>query len=173
MMQNYFQLFDLPESFSIDTDKLQQQYRDLLQQYHPDTSDLAEQDAIKQSSQINIAYHALLSPDTRACYLLSLNDQDAQLTHSIGDLTFLAQALELREELDEADDEITLDNLKKDASQWIMALENEFTSEFEQTDWQEACETARKISFMVKLKADIQAAFDRFDDIDDLDAALF
>lgn len=177
-MTNYFELFNIDADFDVNLEKLSKQYRSLQQQYHPDKiasgdSELSEADALKLSSLVNDAYHTLASPDTRAAYLLSSAGQDARIDQSISDLTFLDQALELREQLDDADSEPELQSLKMEVSQWIEALSGEFKREFAEQDWDEACDTARKISFMVKVKADVQATFDKFDDIDDLDADLF
>lgn len=177
-MTNYFERFNIPTGFDLDLQQLSKRYRELQQQYHPDKaaageSKLSASEAIKLSSLVNDAYHTLASPDTRAAYLLTTAGQDARIDQSIGDLHFLDQALDLREQLDDADSDAELQSLTQAVNQWIDALSGEFKREFAEKSWSNACETARKMSFMVKVKADVQAAFDKLDDIDDLDTDLF
>ena len=76
--QNYFEIFDLLESFEIDTESLAARYRDLQNETHPDKfSGGTEEEklrAVQLNSYLNEAYTTLSSPIKRAGYLLHLKD---------------------------------------------------------------------------------------------------
>lgn len=165
----YFALFGLSPSFDIDATQLKQKYRQLQQLHHPDHAEAPEQ-ALAQSSQINHAYQTLSAVDSRAAYLLQLQQQDHHLEQSIGDLDFLQHALELREQLEEAESAEQLESLRTEVQQWLQSLSREFKIDYQEQDWAEARDTTRKLRFMQKVLADIDKAEDRFDD--DLDAAF-
>ena len=165
---NHFELFNLPVVLDINLDTLKAEFLKLQQQYHPDKAEDKDQALIK-SSEINQAYKALLNVDSRAAYLLSLKKQDYHLDQSIGDFEFLQSALEIREQLDEADSADDLQSLKKEVQQWIDGLVREFKIDYEDEDWTEARDTVRKLRFFQKVSADINKAEDRFLDDEDFD----
>ena len=162
---NHFELFNLPVVLDINLDTLKAEFLKLQQQYHPDKAEDKDQALIK-SSEIN---QALLNVDSRAAYLLSLKKQDYHLDQSIGDFEFLQSALEIREQLDEADSADDLQSLKKEVQQWIDGLVREFKIDYEDEDWTEARDTVRKLRFFQKVLADINKAEDRFLDDEDFD----
>ncbi|KGT46162.1 Fe-S protein assembly co-chaperone HscB [Acinetobacter sp. HR7] len=167
---NHFELFNLPVSLDIDTAALKSEFLKLQQQYHPDKAEDKDQALIK-SSEINQAFKVLSSVDSRAAYLLSLKKQDYHLDQSISDFEFLQDALEIREQLDEARSAEDLSSLKVEVQQWIDGLVREFKIDYDDEDWGEARDTVRKLRFFVKVMADIDKAEDRFlnDDSFDLD----
>ncbi len=172
---NYFELFGLLPAFDLDLAGLTTQYRTLQRQYHPDqlqhaasTAPLATQTAIN-SAAVNDAYETLRIPAKRAAYLLDLKGQAIKLDQSIGDLDFLQNALEVREQLDEADSPEILESLRSEISQWLDALSNEFKIDYTEQDWPEARDTCRKLAFMQRILNDIDKAEDQFDELDDFD----
>ena len=165
---NHFELFNLPVVLDLDLAALKSEFLKLQQQYHPDKADDKDQALIK-SSEINQAFKTLLNVDSRAAYLLSLHKQDYHLDQSINDFEFLQDALEIREQLDEAQSASNLDSLKVEVQQWIDGLVREFKIDFEDKDWAEARDTVRKLRFFVKVLADIYKAEDRFLDDDNFD----
>lgn len=78
--QTYFDAFQLPKGFAIDLGQLNQAYRTLQAQWHPDRFAAADeserQHAVQYSSWLNDAYETLKSPLKRASYLLELNGLD-------------------------------------------------------------------------------------------------
>ncbi|CAM4336853.1 Fe-S protein assembly co-chaperone HscB [Acinetobacter pragensis] len=165
---NHFELFNLPAALDIDLAALKDAFLQLQQQYHPDKAEDKDQALIK-SSEINQAFKVLSNVDSRAAYLLSLKKQDYHLDQSIGDFEFLQSALEIREQLDEADSADDLISLKTEVKQWINGLVREFKIDYEDEDWAEARDTVRKLRFFVKVMADIDKAEDRFLDDDSFD----
>ena len=102
---NFFSLFELPLSSEVDTVLLEQKYKQLQTQLHPDRqmnldggSKLA---VIQQASMLNDAYATLLSPLRRAEHLLQLKGIDTS-SYDQADLDkdFLLAQLKLREEMD-------------------------------------------------------------------------
>lgn len=169
----YFELFGLSPTFDIDPVQLKNTYRQLQQAHHPDQADNRDQapaQALDLSSQINHAYQTLLAVDSRAAYLLQLQKQDHHLEQSIGDLDFLQHAIELREQLHEAESPDQLESLRTEITQWLQSLSREFKIDYAEQDWAEARDTTRKLRFIQKVLTDIDKAEDRFDD--DLDAAF-
>ena len=174
---NYFELFGLTPAFDLDLTRLAAQYRTLQKQYHPDQLQQAAQSTIAQtvevsgvnSALVNDAYETLRIAAKRAAYMLTLKGQAIQLEQSIGDIDFLQNALEVREQLDEADMPEILAGLRQEITQWLDALSNEFKIDYHAEDWPEARDTCRKLAFMQRILNDIDKAEDQFDDLDDFD----
>jgi len=171
---NFFELFDLAPSFDLDLSQLTTRYRALQRQYHPDqlsqqsnSDQIAVLAQLQQSAKVNEAYDTLRIPAKRAAYLLELKKQAIALEQSIGDIEFLQNALEVREQLDEVDSPESLDDLRNAINQWIQALSNEFRIDYAEEDWAEARDTCRKLAFMQKILNDIDSAEDQFDDLED------
>ncbi|VAX13454.1 Chaperone protein HscB [hydrothermal vent metagenome] len=105
LKQNYFSLFDLPVSFTLDLDELQSRYRQLQRHLHPDryasANDQERRISVQQTAHLNEAFHSLRDIPRRARYLLELKGisfDDDKDTHF--DTAFLMQQMELREELE-------------------------------------------------------------------------
>ncbi len=169
---NFFELFDLDPSFDVDLGQLTTRYRALQRQYHPDqlqaqsSTDQALAQ-LQQSAKVNEAYDTLCIAAKRAAYLLELKKQAIALEQSIGDIDFLQNALEVREQLDEVDSPEDIESLRTEINQWIQALSNEFRIDYADEDWAEARDTCRKLAFMQKILNDIDSAEDQFDDLED------
>jgi len=83
---NYFELYDIPESFEIDPTLLKRKFLELSKKYHPDFHTLNDEedqeDALKMSVLNNEAYKTLKNKELLTAYILefngvSLNDNDA------------------------------------------------------------------------------------------------
>jgi molecular chaperone HscB len=97
-----FGLFGLPPRFDVDAAALEKAYLERSREVHPDrsaTAPAAERVAMLQKSmQLNEAYQTLRKPVPRAEYLLTRAGVGIG-DHEKVDVTFLAEVLELREEL--------------------------------------------------------------------------
>jgi molecular chaperone HscB len=165
---NHFELFNLPVALDIDLAALKAEFLKLQQQYHPDKA-IDKDQALIKSSEINQAYKVLSQVDSRAGYLLGLKKQDYHLDQSISDFEFLQDALEIREQLDDARSSEELESLKVEVQQWIDGLVREFKIDYDSEDWGESRDTVRKLRFFVKVMADIEKAEDRILDDEDFD----
>ena len=172
MSLNYFQLFDLPETFAISLSALETPYRRIQASAHPDRYVSATPTEQRQSMQLatlaNEAYLTLKHPAKRAEYLLgikgidSLNDSNTSMPAD-----FLMQQMEWREALEDASmakDTASLEGLFDE----MQAEGNRLTSVLtdlidHKKDYQAASETTRKLVFIDKVCADIQQAIERLD----------
>ena len=165
---NHFERFNLPVALDLSLATLKSEFLKLQQQYHPDKAEDKNQ-ALIQSSDINQAYKTLSNIDSRAAYLLALKKQDHHLDQSINDFEFLQSALEIREQLDDAQSSDELRSLKQEVQQWIDGLTREFSIDYYDEDWAEARDVVRKLRFFVKVMADIDKAEDQLLDDDHFD----
>ena len=74
---NYFELYDIPESFEIDQAALKRKFLELSKKYHPDFHTLndegEQEDALKMSVLNNEAYKTLKNKELLTAYILELN----------------------------------------------------------------------------------------------------
>jgi molecular chaperone HscB len=167
--QNHFQLFGLPQSYAIDATQLDQHYRALQAQVHPDKSaHLSEAEqrlAMQHSTQVNEAYQTLRNPLRRARYLLSLQGVDTQEeTNTAMPVDFLMEQMEWREAVAEATDVSVLDELEARLHRETRALENELAGKIDnEKNYADAAGLVRKLRFMEKLAEEIHSAYDAID----------
>ena len=168
LKQDYFSLFNLPVSFTIELDELQSRYRQLQRLLHPDryasASDQERRISVQQTAHLNEAFHSLRDIPRRARYLLELKGisfDDDKDTHFDG--AFLMQQMELREELEaiaQADDPLEkISQFLAELEQYRQAMYSELkllfadeTSENLQT----AKQTVQKIRFLNRLQQEAE-----------------
>ncbi|MEN2750684.1 Fe-S protein assembly co-chaperone HscB [Psychrobacter sp. FBL11] len=171
---NFFALFEHPVQFEVDQDSLDQRLRLLQKRYHPDNLSVngkesvtdtaqAKQQSEQASALINQAYQTLSAPDSRASYLLDMADQAQNVEHSIADLDFLEDAMQMRIDLDEAiedKDRATLQQLHPQIIERLVRQSKRFEEAYESEDWQTATDATQKLKFLVKLNADVTIGLD-------------
>ena len=171
--QDYFSLFDLPARYHCDRRKLDAAYRSLQGEVHPDrfaTAGEAERRAALQSSaRVNEAYRTLKDPVERALYLLSLHGIEAMSeTDTALPQDFLEYQLERREAIDAAadgQDTRRLHALLTDVRAESDELEHVLGDELDGARALEAARmTVRKLKFLSKLAADIDAVVAEVED---------
>ncbi len=105
---NYFELFEMPISLTVDKKYTQDKYFELQKKYHPDffsNENEEEQDAVlEKSSMINKAYKLFQNENETMKYVLQLknlleDEEKYQLPPE-----FLAEMMELNESLMDVDD---------------------------------------------------------------------
>lgn len=180
---NFFALFEQPVQFEVRQDSLDQHLRLLQKQYHPDNvaknladTAQAQQHSEQASALINQAYQTLSAPDSRASYLLEMAGQAQNLEHSIADLDFLEDAMQMRMDLDDAisdKDHLTLQQLHPQIVERLTKQSERFNTAYQNTDWQTAIDATQKLKFLVKLNADVttgldEVSTDQHSDDDDL-----
>ena len=154
MTQNYFELFNLPEKFQIDSVKLQENYRSIQKEIHPDrfatsTENEKTQSMIK-STQVNDAYQTLKSTTKRARYILSLHKSVEKITLPPD---FLMQQMEWEEHLEDIEKKIKeLDQFKltinKKYEEYSLMLSTQIDND---QNWNEAAITIDKLYFVERL----------------------
>ncbi len=170
--RNHFELFALPIAFGIDAGRLEQAYRDIQSEIHPDkfahAGEAEQRLSMQWSTRVNEAYQTLRKPFERARYLLELNGvnaMDAKNTAMPAD--FLMQQMEWREALlaaREGRDMMALQDLEKDMQAHARHLQGQLASLLdEQRDYVAAGNMLRKVRFMDKLLAEIDAAYEEIE----------
>ena len=167
---NFFALFEQPVQFEINQSSLEQRLRLLQKRYHPDNVAKNQTDMVqaqlqseKASALINQAYQTLSAPDSRAGYLLDMADQAQNLEHSIADLDFLEDAMQMRMDLDDAiedKDLVALQQLHPQITNRLANQSERFNNAYQNQDWQTAIDATQKLKFLVKLNADVTMGLD-------------
>jgi molecular chaperone HscB len=170
--RNYFDLFGLPMAFSIDTERLDQAYRGIQAEIHPDkfahAGDAEQRLSMQWSTRVNEAYQALRKPFERARYLLELNGIDAMdAKNTAMPAEFLMQQMEWREALMDAregKDIAALKLLENELKAHAKSLQTQLASLIDaQQNYVEAGNVLRKVRFMDKLLAEIDATYEEIE----------
>lgn len=168
--QTHFELFDLPVSFEIDTQEINQRYRQLQKTVHPDrfvnASDRERRLSVEKAAQINDAFQVLKSPQQRARYMLELegvvfdDEKDTAM-----DPAFLMEQIELREglaELTASNDPLSkLNDIMRDIKQRTSAVVDSLETILKQSPLDEAKKVeakqwVQKLRFLTKLQREAE-----------------
>jgi molecular chaperone HscB len=167
LTKNFFELFQLPPVYSIDTSDLVLRYRELQQAVHPDRFVTASAPDRRLSMQcathVNEAFQTLKHPLSRARYLLELRgfavDQSTAMPAD-----FLLEQMSLREQIDElsgqADPLAALMWLRDDLAQRCRALQQVFADLIVVDDNDSnmsALQAYNKMQFLYRLQEELDA----------------
>ena len=164
---DHFTLFGLPAAFRMDGAALDQAWRQLQAQVHPDryahAGEAEKRLSMQWATRVNEAYQTLRDPLRRADYLLQRRG-----IHALGErqtalpAAFLMQQMEWREGLQEAQQgrdagglEALRRVLKREATQLTDLLAQQLDAE---GAWDAAADTVRKLRFVQKLAEDVKLA---------------
>lgn len=166
---NHFELFNLTPAFEVDEALLLPRYRELQKQFHPDRFAAEPADvqraAVQKAADINTAFATLRDPVLRARHLLALAGHTLNIeSATVSDADFLIAQLELREQLEEADELAVLAGLREEAEDWLANLGREFAIDYREQDWAEAADSVRKMQFMSRFLDEISDAEARLED---------
>ena len=90
-------------------------------------------------------------------------DQAKNLEHSIADLDFLEDDMQMRMDLDDAiedKDLATLQQLHPQITDRLAKQSGRFENAYTEQDWQTAIDSTQKLKFLVKLNADVTTGLD-------------
>ena len=171
LQRNFFELLGLPTQFEIDLAILDQHYRQLQSEVHPDRFVTASANDRMQSMQIatqaNEAYQTLKNATTRARYLLQLNGVETlEESNTAMPVDFLMLQMQWREAIDDATDTkdvSALDNLLAEIKQTAKSLVQNLSVLFAEKAYTQASESVRKLSFIDKISADIHRAIEQLE----------
>jgi len=170
--QDFFRLFNLTPLFKIDSAVLEQNYRALQAQVHPDKfANLPESErrlSMQWATRVNEGYQTLRNPLNRARYLLSLHGVDTQEeSNTAMPIDFLMQQMEWREALESANqkkDSSLLEGLERRMQNEVQILQQQLAIDIDDTrDYPAASGIVRKLKFLEKLAEEIGSAFDELD----------
>jgi len=162
---NDFVLFGVPERFAQDRARLEERWKGLQREAHPDRfaaqGAAAQRVAMQWSVRINEAYRRLKDPLQRAAYLCELRGAPIQAeVNTAMPAEFLVQQMEWREALEEARSEDELDALERQLSQArataLAAIERHLDAE---GDAVAAARQVRALMFVERFAHDVEARF--------------
>ena len=159
---NYFELFSIPATFSIDQTRLSTTYRALQKQYHPDKfvmhSDSERLTAMQKSTEINDAYQTLKNSCLRAQYLLLLAGHNIELQKTLQDTDFLMQQMQWREKIASftEDDEDEIESFAENIQKQVTTLESLIASQLQTDKLEATADSVRKLKFMLKLQIELE-----------------
>jgi molecular chaperone HscB len=166
---DHFTLFGLPRAQSLDLESLENSFRAVQAQVHPDKhANAAAADrrlAMQWATRVNEAFQTLKSPGKRARYLLGLLGHDPQIESNTAMPTeFLISQMEMREAVMEARataDEAALDEVR---TRLLHEIRDEYArlGELIDTtrDFTAAAELVRQLMFQEKLLNEIDDALE-------------
>lgn len=164
--KNFFQLFDIAETFEVDQESLAEKYRELQVEIHPDRfANAAESEklrAVQLSSYLNEAYDTLKAPLKRAAYLLSLHDLNVeQVDQAELGMDLLQEQIQLREFLEELPEDDTalteLESLKSEVFRKLEQRQQSFSRNLENSDLIAAKKSFHEMQFLSKLLKEIES----------------
>jgi molecular chaperone HscB len=146
MTINYFEFYDIPESFQIDAAALKKQFYSLSKQYHPDfyanEDDAKQQEILEISTLNNKAYQTLSDPSRRLEYILKQHDlvNEGAKPQLPGD--FLMEMMDLNERLMEADDAEQVAGIRAE----VLIVENDLNEQLQAltADYETLNDTAKE-----------------------------
>lgn len=108
---DYFSFMALPRKLNLDATLIEQQFRALSRQFHPDffynTTPTERRASLERASYLNDAYRTLKQPAARAAYLLEVEGVLMRSDHDASKkvpASLLEEVFELNEELDSVRD---------------------------------------------------------------------
>jgi molecular chaperone HscB len=158
---SFFELLDVPPSFSIDTKSLEKNFKKLQMNLHPDkfgNRSKEEQDlSALHSTRLNEAFTTLKSPVRRALYILEQKGVDpVEEGKTETDLEILTEAMEYREKLDSATTAEQLSELKKSVTAVIHDVEKELAAAIgDTTQINYSVRTAVRMRYLEKVQEEI------------------
>lgn len=162
LQSNDFEIFGLSPRFELDRATLDERWKDLQREVHPDrhaASDAQTQrQAMQWSVRINEAYQRLKDPLKRAAYLCEMNGAPVQAENNTAMPTdFLMQQMQWREDLEEAG---TVDDLERMADEVattrITLLKQLATTADTENNWPAVAQQVRALMFIERFACDVE-----------------
>jgi len=167
IQSNDFELFGVPATFAQQLPLLEERWKDLQRNAHPDRfaaqGAAAQRLAMQWSVRINEAHKRLRSPLKRAAYLCELNGAPiAAETNTAMPPEFLVQQMEWREALDDATTPEAVERLHDEVEAGrARALSSLDRLIDEQGDHPAAAQQVRALMFIERFAHDVENRADR------------
>ncbi len=167
LQSNDFELFDLPVAFALDRVQLDERWKALQREAHPDRHASADAQTQRQAMQwsvrINEAYQRLKDPLKRAAYLCELHGAPVQAENNTAmPAAFLMQQMEWREALEEASGVDAVESLADEVS----ATRRRMLADLQQTadvrgDWPALAAQVRALMFVERFSRDVEGRLEQ------------
>ena len=167
LLSNDFEIFGLEPLFAVDRAALDERWKELQREAHPDrfaTAPAATQrEAMQWSVRINEAYQRLKDPLKRAAYLCERNGAPIRAEDNTAmPSAFLMQQMQWREDLDEAETVTDLERMADD----VATARREMLDALQQTadgqrDFAALAQQVRSLMFVERFARDVEARLDQ------------
>jgi molecular chaperone HscB len=167
LQSNDFELFELPLAYALDRAQLDERWKSLQREVHPDRHAAADAQTQRQAMQwsvrINEAYQRLRDPLQRAAYLCELHGAPIQAENNTAmPAAFLMQQMAWREALDEATTAAQLEDMADEVSatrrKMLVGLQQ--TADV-QRDWPSLAAQVRALMFVERFARDVSERLDQ------------
>ncbi|KAK9728994.1 molecular chaperone [Basidiobolus ranarum] len=156
----FFEVLLGQETFDVNILDLKKKYLSLQQQVHPDSYTRKPQEELQcaqvQSAWLNKAYHTLRDPLHRAQYLLELRGLQADESDSLDDPELLMEVLEAREELEDAQTDADVEQVKLANDSRMKHTIQQLSHVFKENDIEKAKLLTIQLRYWVNIKKAIQ-----------------
>jgi molecular chaperone HscB len=166
LQSNDFELFNLPLTFAQDRATIDARWKDLQREAHPDKfaaqGAAAQRIAMQWSVRINEAYQRLKDPVQRAAYLCELHQAPINAENNTAmPAAFLMQQIELREALDDADNEQNLDEISQQSKHLLLEQLSKVEHLIDtDKDYLQAAQAVRALMFIERFQHDIDLRYE-------------
>ncbi len=167
LQSNDFDLFGLPQQFALDRAQLDELWKALQRQAHPDRfaaeGAAAQRVAMQWSVRINEAYQRLKDPLKRAAYLCELRGQPVNAeSNTAMPPAFLMQQMAWREALEDTDDVQALEELADQVAAERKRVQQSLGQLLDaEGDAQAAVGQVRALMFIERFAAEVDAQLDQ------------
>lgn len=167
LQDNDFDLFGLPQQFELDRAQLDERWKALQREAHPDRfaaeGAAAQRVAMQWSVRINEAYQRLKDPLKRAAYLCELRGQPVNAeSNTAMPAAFLMQQMAWRETLEDTDDPGALQDLADEVAAERKSIQQLLGQLLDQADDpQAAVAQVRALMFIERFAAEVDAQLDQ------------
>lgn len=167
LQDNDFDLFGLPQQFELDRAQLDERWKALQREAHPDRfaaeGAAAQRVAMQWSVRINEAYQRLKDPLKRAAYLCELRGQPVNAeSNTAMPAAFLMQQMAWRETLEDTDDPGALHDLADEVAAERKSIQQLLGHLLDESgDAQAAVGQVRALMFIERFAAEVDAQLDQ------------
>ncbi|XP_043702902.1 iron-sulfur cluster co-chaperone protein HscB homolog [Telopea speciosissima] len=156
---DYFQIFGLDKKYEIKGDSLEKKYKDWQKKLHPDLvhskSEKEKEYAAEQSARVIDAYRTLINPLSRAIYMLRLESVHVDEETTVSDPELLAEIMEIREAVEEADDPQSLNKIQCQMQDKLESWSKSFGDAFKNRKFEEAITSTQRMTYYERVKEEI------------------
>ncbi|XP_011094199.1 iron-sulfur cluster co-chaperone protein HscB, mitochondrial isoform X1 [Sesamum indicum] len=156
---DYFQIFGLGRKYKIEVEELEKKYKDWQKMLHPDLvhskSQREREYAAEQSARVIDAYRTLTDPLLRAIYIVKLEGILVDEEERITDPELLAEVMELREAVDEAEDSRALNEIQAQLQEKLRYWSDAFDDAYVRGNYEDALASIRRMTYYRRANEEI------------------
>ncbi|XP_073290399.1 iron-sulfur cluster co-chaperone protein HscB homolog [Primulina huaijiensis] len=156
---DYFQIFGMERDYNVEVGELEREYKNWQRKLHPDLvhskTQTEREYAAEQSARVIDAYRTLADPLTRAIYMMKLEGLIVDEEERITDLELLAEIMELREAVEEAEDAEALIQIQAQLQEKLQYWSNSFEDALRSKKYEDAHSSIRRMTYYKRANEEI------------------